>query len=111
MCLQKNRAQVALAVLHVFSSLFSNGDFSHFLYLNNVAKFVLFLRVTLGGALKSTVGRDFVFGFIWNGASHLQQAMVSNANDQPTIVNVTSIHPAFQTINVTIQPNSVKQVK
>ena len=41
----------------------------------------------------------------------LLMAIVSNANDRPTNVTVTSIFPMFQTIDMIVQPNTVKEVK
>lgn len=60
----------------------------------------------------TTVGNDFVFGFIVNysGANSLS-VLVSNANDQPTNVIVTSIYPLFLPINIHVSPNTVKTVR
>lgn len=66
------------------------------------------------GIASTTVGRDFIFGFINNfiGKDEAQLfALVSNANDQSTTVIVTSIYSSFQTINVIIPPNTVETVK
>ncbi len=67
--------------------------------------------IILVDAQQSTVGTDFVFGFInnWEGAGKLY-TIVSNANDQPTNLTITSIYPSFVTINMIVQPNSVEKV-
>ena len=60
----------------------------------------------------STVGQDFIFGFINNyDGSGLLVALVSNANDQPANVTVTSTFASFQTINVLVQPYTIEKVK
>jgi hypothetical protein len=64
-------------------------------------------------SLVSTIGQDFVFGFInncYDQADGLLLAIVSNANDQPANVTVTSIYPQFQTINILIQPFAIEKV-
>lgn len=62
--------------------------------------------------MASTIGRDFVFGFVnnWIGTGIVLSAHVSNANDQPTSVTVTSRYAKFQTINVIVQPNTIEIV-
>jgi hypothetical protein len=62
-------------------------------------------------AFESTVGQDFVFGFInnWFGDGKLL-AVVSNANDQPTNITITSSYSTFRTIYVVVQPNFIQTV-
>jgi hypothetical protein len=62
--------------------------------------------------MKSTIGIDFVYGFINNDNGNCQLlTLVSNGNDQPTNVTITSIYPSFQTINLIIQANTVEKVQ
>ncbi len=68
--------------------------------------------------LQSTVGSDFIFGFINNGFVTTDNnnvtpnimLLVSNANTLSANIIITSIFPTFQTINETVLPNTVKQV-
>jgi hypothetical protein len=66
----------------------------------------------VNNAIQSTIGRDFVFGFPNNadGVSALLVAIVSNANDQPTNIVITSIYSSFRTINAIVQPNTIEKV-
>jgi hypothetical protein len=62
-------------------------------------------------SLISTVGQDFIFGFVYNlGGDGLLVALVSNANDQPANVTITSSFASFQTISVLVQPQTVEKV-
>jgi len=62
-------------------------------------------------SLVSTVGQDFIFGFVNNyDGSGLLVALVSNANDQPANVTITSSFASFQTISVLVQPQTVEKV-
>lgn len=62
-------------------------------------------------ASESTIGRDFILGFVNNFRTDVKLLIViSNANDQPTNVIVTSIYQPFRSINAIIKPNTVDKV-
>ncbi len=64
-------------------------------------------------ASQSTIGTDFVFGFInnWNGAYGSLRVYVSNANDESANVTITSIYGLNETVpNVIVSANSVETV-
>ncbi len=68
-------------------------------------------RTILGHALISTVGQDFIFGFVNNyDGTGLLVVLVSNANDQPANVTITSSFTSFQTISVLVQPQTIEKV-
>lgn len=76
-------------------------------------KLFTILTILDAAAFKSnTFGTDFVFAYINNDyVDSLQLTIiVSNANNQPTNVSVTSIFPSFETTNVIIQPNTIERV-
>jgi hypothetical protein len=59
----------------------------------------------------STAGQDFIFGFINNYYDDkLLCVLVSNANDRPTSVTVTSIYSTFETIDLIVEPYGVVKV-
>ena len=69
------------------------------------------MLLTIDVTLASTVGQDFVFGYINNlNGSSLLLAIISNANDKSANITVTSAYPSFQTINICIPPNTIEKV-
>ena len=71
--------------------------------------FLTFLLLLVNGS--SIVGHDFVFGFINNRfGDGMLLAVVSNANNEPTNITITSRYSTFRTLNLIVQSNSVETV-